>query len=174
MFDRLIVSEEENGAVFQCEASSTSLEQPLVEQITLGVEFATSKVKVTGPDIGEVREQQGAQHNNHPCSCPQVGEVLTFECDSGTSNPASSLHWVVDSRNMTANYTMTEGADHGGFVTKSNITVTVAEATRYKTVSCYADNLALSGEKSWASHRVTVSYPPDSTLLCYISLLYGL
>ena len=43
MFDRLIVSEEENGAVFQCEASSSSLEQPLVEQITLSVEFATSK-----------------------------------------------------------------------------------------------------------------------------------
>ena len=95
----------------------------------------------------------------------QVGEVLTFECDSGTSNPASSLHWVVDSRNMTANYTMTEGADHGGFVTKSNITVTVAEATRYKTVSCYADNLALSGEKSWATHRVTVSYPPDALIV---------
>ena len=56
MFGRLIVSEEENGAVFQCEASSTSLEQPLVEQITLGVEFATSKVKVSGPDIGEVSE----------------------------------------------------------------------------------------------------------------------
>ena len=164
MFVRLIVSEEENGAVFQCEASSTSLEQPLVEQITLVVEFATSKVKVTGPDIGEVSKQQGAQENR-PCFYHQVGEVLTFECDSGTSNPASSLHWVVDSRNMTANYTMTEGADHGGFVTKSNITVIVAEATRYKTVSCYADNLALSGEKSWATHRVTVSYPPDALIV---------
>ena len=29
----LVVSEEENGAVFQCEATSSSLEQPLVEQI---------------------------------------------------------------------------------------------------------------------------------------------
>ena len=91
--------------------------------------------------------------------------MLTFECDSGTSNPASSLHWVVDSRNMSANYTMTESSDHGGFVTKSNITVMVSEATRYKTVSCYADNLALSGEKSWATHRVTVSYPPDALVL---------
>ena len=54
MFSRLTVTEEENGAVFQCEASSTSLEQPLVEQITLDVEFATSEVKVTGPDSGEV------------------------------------------------------------------------------------------------------------------------
>ena len=30
-----MVSEEENGAVFQCEATSSSLEQPLVEQITI-------------------------------------------------------------------------------------------------------------------------------------------
>ena len=58
MFARLIVSEEENGAVFECEASSTSLGQPLLEQITLVVEFATSKVEVTGKDIGEVSEQE--------------------------------------------------------------------------------------------------------------------
>lgn len=91
--------------------------------------------------------------------------MLTFECDSGTSNPPSSLHWVVDGRNMTANYSKTEAAEHGGFVTKSNITVTVAQATRYKTVNCYADNYALSGEKSWATHRVTVRYPPDALVV---------
>ena len=69
MFDRLIVSEEENGAVFQCEASSTSLDQPLVEEITLVVEFATSKVEVTGPDIGEVSEQKEGNQQIDPCSC---------------------------------------------------------------------------------------------------------
>ena len=68
MFDRLIVSEEENGAVFQCEASSTSLDQPLVEEITLVVEFATSKVEVTGPDIGEVSEQKEGNQQIDPCS----------------------------------------------------------------------------------------------------------
>ena len=52
MFDRLIVSEEENGAVFQCEASSTSLEQPLVEQITLVVEFTAEKCAVYRPRFG--------------------------------------------------------------------------------------------------------------------------
>ena len=62
MFYRLIVSEEENGAVFQCEASSTSLDQPLVEEITLVVEFATSKVEVSGPDVGEVSEQEQGHH----------------------------------------------------------------------------------------------------------------
>ena len=137
------VKEEDNNAVFQCEATSTRLELVLVEAIQLVVEFATSKVKLSGPDAGE------------------VGDVLTFDCDSGTSNPASTLHWVVDSRNMTANYTTTEASDHGGFVTRSNLTLAITESVRYKQVNCYADNLALSSDDSFASHRVTVTYPPD-------------
>ena len=140
---RFTVKEEDNNAVFKCEATSSRLELVLVEAIQLVVEFATSKVELSGPETGE------------------VGDVLTFECDSGTSNPASTLHWVVDSRNMTANYTTTEAADHGGFVTRSNLTLAITESVRYRQVNCYADNLALTSEHSFASHRVTVTYPPD-------------
>ena len=42
----LVVSEEENGAVFQCEATSSSLEQPLVEQITIIIITITTIITI--------------------------------------------------------------------------------------------------------------------------------
>ena len=103
---------------------------------------------MTGPESGE------------------VGEVLTFECSSGNSNPAANVSWVVDRRNVEANYTTTEQSEHGGFLTSSNISVVLLDTTRYKMINCYANNLALGEHSSFhASHRVTVIYPPDTLIV---------
>ena len=141
------VVEDDNSAVFKCEASSPGLAQPLTEQLKLTVEFAPSKVAITGPETGE------------------LGEEYTFECSSGNSNPAASLRWIVDRRTVAANFTVTEESDNGGFVTKSNISLTVLDSTRYKMVNCYANNAALGGAEFHASHRLTVVYPPDALMI---------
>jgi hypothetical protein len=138
------VKEEDNGVVFRCEATN-NVGGPLDEEKKLIVEFGSSKVTVEGPEKGE------------------VGEVLTFQCNTGNSNPASSLSWVVDSRNVSANHTVTEEADNGGFVTKSNITVAITNSSRSHTVVCFAHNEVQ--ENSFGSHTVTVVYPPDSLIV---------
>ena len=35
----------------------------------------------------------------------KVGETLSFECETGNSNPKATIQWVVDGRTIHENYT---------------------------------------------------------------------
>jgi hypothetical protein len=81
--------------------------------------------------------------------------VLTFECVTSNSNPASSLQWVVDGRTVPGRHNRTDTSAEGGWVSMANMSLTVAEQDKMKTVSCYANNMALS-ETKVETHIVTV------------------
>ena len=85
----------------------------------------------------------------------KVGQTLNFDCITSNSNPASSLLWQVDGKGRTANSNVTESSAEGGWLTTSNISVTINPSDKSKTISCYAKNTAL-GETKVETHIVTV------------------
>ena len=134
-------SEDDNKVVFKCVANNRFLTTPLSDSLELTVLFPPSEVTITGAEAAS------------------INETLSFSCESAKSNPESSLQWVVDSRGVPADYTITP-LEGGGYTTKSEISITIRDYDRFKVVSCYANNAAL-GERIHKSHRVTIEYPPD-------------
>ena len=136
------VNEDDNNAKFKCEANSPGLSDPLTAELGLAVQFPPKKVKIKGPDTAS------------------INETVTFKCSSAKSNPESTLQWVVDGRSIEAPNVITHGND-GSSKTKSEINITITDHDRFKTVICYANNVAL-GERMPKTHKVTIEWPPNS------------
>ena len=85
----------------------------------------------------------------------KVGQTLNFECATSNSNPASTLQWVIDGKAHPAIHNRTDTSAEGGWVTISNVSVMVGHLDKSKTISCYANNFALS-ETKVETHIVTV------------------
>ena len=134
-------SEDDNNAKYKCEAKNPYLASPLSDSVTLNVLFPPSEVTITGSETAS------------------INETVTFTCETSKSNPFSSLQWVVDSKSVSASNEITPVEDGGGWTTKSEISITVTDYDRFKTVSCYANNGV--GERMHKSHKVTIEYPPD-------------
>ena len=167
---------DDNNAVYRCEAKNRMVAQPLVAEIVMSVQcklqqelrnVRTNKCILTfsvAPDNVEI----------HGPSAAKEGEVVTLECTTSNSNPASVLQWVVDGRTMPGLHNRTDTSAEGGWVSMSNISVVVADQDKMKTVSCYANNLALS-ETKVETHIVTVlcEYANDGCEgVCLFTFLY--
>ena len=137
-------AETDNKAEFKCEASNPFLSTALTATLQLTVRFPPSEVKITGPEAAK------------------INETLKFVCESAKSNPFSRLQWVVDNKAFPASFQITE--DSGSFTSKSEIELNITDYDRFKIVSCYAHNLDL-GERRWATHKVTIEYPPDDLVI---------
>ena len=85
----------------------------------------------------------------------KVGQTLNFDCITSNSNPVSSLSWQVDGKTEPAGGNMTDISSEGGWVSRSNISLTIKPDDKSKTISCYARNAAL-GETKVETHIVTV------------------
>ena len=85
----------------------------------------------------------------------KVGQTLAFECATSNSNPASAVHWLIDGQPQPALHNRTEVSDEGGWVTISNISVTVGHTDKSKAITCVATNVAL-GTTEASPHIVTV------------------
>ena len=85
----------------------------------------------------------------------KVGQTLNFECATSNSNPASTLQWVIDGKAQPAIHNRTDTSAEGGWVTISNVSVMVGHLDKSKSISCYANNFALS-ETKVETHIVTV------------------
>ena len=100
---------------------------------------------MVGPDRVEIRGPSTAK----------VGQTLIFECGTSNSNPASTLQWVIDGKAQPAIHNRTDTSPEGGWVTLSNISVIIGHLDKSKSISCYANNYALS-ETKVETHIVTV------------------
>ncbi|XP_022254721.1 nephrin-like isoform X2 [Limulus polyphemus] len=137
-----VVDHSDNNAIYRCEASSIVVPVPLKAEIKLRVQFSPAKVIVSGP-----REAK-------------AGDTVTIQCTTERSSPAAELSWVVNGRPLTSENILTPHPD-GGWVTSSNVTVTITAQDRYsKRFSCYSVNKAL-GDTVVESHVLSVLYPPD-------------
>lgn len=89
----------------------------------------------------------------------RAGEVLTYECTTSNSNPPATIQWVVDNVTMPSLHSRTSESPMGGWVTHSNISVTVGKEDRNKIITCNVINSELNAVKT-ESAILTVIYPP--------------
>jgi hypothetical protein len=108
------------------------------------VAVAPDKVTITGPTQAK------------------VGETLKFECVTGNSNPPASIQWLVDGVHKNENFTHKATDPNGGWVTRSELSVTISASDRNKMISCYAVNQEL-GETIVESHMISVLCKQYST-----------
>lgn len=138
-----VASSEDNNAKYRCEAKNQMSVEAMTAEIVVAVQFAPDKVTIDGP------------------SEAKVGDILEFKCETSNSNPPATVQWVVDGRTVAENFTHTATSPNGGWITKSDLTVTIGSNDRNKMVSCYAVNQEL-GETIVESHMISVLYPPGS------------
>ena len=100
---------------------------------------------LVAPDRVEIRGRETAE----------VGQTLNFECTTSNSNPASTLHWEVDGGVLSGTTNITDVSSDGGWVSSTNLSVTIKPEDKTKTISCFAKNAAL-GETKVETHIVTV------------------
>nr|QRF78300.1 nephrin [Membranipora membranacea] len=122
---QFIATPKDNGAVYKCVASHANVPEPHSEtNITVNVFYPPQNVTIT------------------PQHAFRDGTAVTLECDSGASNPVSSIRWlkneteIVDSR-ITSSST---AAAHGGKATVSRYTFTPVASDNGLIIQCSARN----------------------------------
>lgn len=78
----------------------------------------------------------------------RVGEILTYSCMTANSNPPATIQWIVGNVTRQALTTYTKVSPLGGWVTFSNISVSLEPYDRNKIVICSARNSELNEVKT--------------------------
>ena len=89
----------------------------------------------------------------------KTGEIITYTCSTANSNPPAVIQWVVGNSTRLAEHTYTVTSPAGGWITHSNISVSLGPNDRSKMVVCNAVNSELNDVKS-ESRMLSVIYPP--------------
>ncbi|XP_060807924.1 nephrin [Amyelois transitella] len=136
----------DNKARYTCEAKNVMINYTLKAEIDLTVLFAPSHVTISGPT--EAR----------------VGDPVPLTCSTAPSNPAAEVKWLVSGKHHKETTEKTAISPEGGWITTSNITVTVEPNRRAVTVVCHGINAQLT-ENVVASHTINVLYPPSAPMI---------
>jgi len=139
-----MASTEDNNARYRCESTNQLSPTPLKAEIILSVQFSPAHVLLKG------------------ASEARAGEELAYECVTANSNPPALIQWFVDNYTIPQiqQHTHTVTSPQGGWVTHSNISVSVGPNDRNKIITCNAINSELNDVKT-QSHVLTVIYPPS-------------
>ncbi|KAL3885782.1 hypothetical protein ACJMK2_025820 [Sinanodonta woodiana] len=132
----------DNNAEYRCEATNVVTPQPLIAKIKLIVHFAPKKVTISGDKLAK------------------AGEVVTLSCQSANSNPAAAITWFAKGRQLAETTSRVEESPDGGFITYSEVTVTMTHQDNNIIYSCQATNEQL-GQTVAATATLSVLYPPD-------------
>ena len=75
----------------------------------------------------------------------KAGDTITMSCESSNSNPAALITWFSRGRQLTGEgiVTKTKPSPRGGFISYSNITVTLTNQESKVIYSCHGTNDAL-------------------------------
>jgi len=135
-------TEEDNNALYSCQAKNDLIVKPLEAEITTIVQYGPKHVRITGP------------------SEAMKGDELNFECTTSNSNPPVDIWWVVDGRAVQGNHTRKIASERGGWKTMTNITVRVDPSDRNINIQCHAVNQEVADTRV-ESHTISVLYPPE-------------
>lgn len=136
----------DNKARYTCEAKNVMISNTLKAEIDLTVLFAPAHVTISGPN--EAR----------------VGDPVPLTCATAPSNPAADIKWVVSGKHHRGASNRTVISPEGGWITTSNITVTVEPNRRSVVVVCHGVNGQLT-ENVVATHTINVLYPPSAPIV---------
>ena len=78
----------------------------------------------------------------------RAGELLSYSCSTTNSNPAAAIHWTVGNETRPAERTNVVRSPSGGYITHSEITVSLGATDRSKMIVCNAVNTELNDAKS--------------------------
>ena len=78
----------------------------------------------------------------------RAGELLSYSCSTTNSNPAAAIHWTVGNETRPAERTNVVRSPSGGYITHSEITVSLGATDHSKMIVCNAVNTELNDAKS--------------------------
>ncbi|XP_054719149.1 nephrin-like [Uloborus diversus] len=116
----------DNGAIYRCEAINSATDKALISNIKLTVHFPPSSVtmKITP-------------------NRPRAGELVSILCDSGSSNPQSTLHWWRNGEAVSGYDSEVSEAVYGGKSTHSRLDLNVSSKDDEAIFTCQATNNVL-------------------------------
>lgn len=98
---------------------------------------APSEVKISGPN--DARQ----------------GDIVNFQCTTAPSNPVAEIRWTIDGRQRRTNFSAQIPSNEGGWITTSNISITVESNKRSISLLCLGINMQLS-DNIMASHTLNI------------------
>ncbi|XP_022236928.1 nephrin-like [Limulus polyphemus] len=113
----------DNGAVYRCEASNLATIQPLVVSVTTKVIFPPADLNI------EVLPNK-----------PREYQIVTIECESGSSNPESNIQWWKNDKLINGGVVAISKGDYGGKITKSRLRFNVTSEDDGSIFVCQATN----------------------------------
>ncbi|KAL4229150.1 Immunoglobulin C1-set domain [Mactra antiquata] len=139
----IMAERSDNDAVYRCEAwNKVNFNSPLSIERKILVHFAPKSATITGTKEAK------------------AGETITLTCTTSNSNPAAVITWIPE-RSGTNVRSRTEPSPNGGFITISEIDITLTSSQTTAPYTCSATNHALG---SFVSDTATVGvlYPPEA------------
>ncbi|XP_077524677.1 nephrin-like [Amblyomma americanum] len=119
----IMAQPDDNQATFHCKASNSATTEPLTTSVKTTVLFPPKVVSIT------VVPQT-----------PKEGDTVVLTCESGSSNPESSIRWERDGRSLSGQHQSRVAAQHGGKATRSRLRLNVTAADDGATFTCLASN----------------------------------
>ncbi|XP_052273577.1 nephrin-like isoform X3 [Dreissena polymorpha] len=143
----LTAQKTDNNAEYRCEAwNLVNAAKPLSVTQTIIVHFAPTKASITG-----TREAK-------------AGETLTLTCTTSNSNPAAVITWIPQGVGAANSRSRTEASPDGGFITISDIDITLTGQQTNAIYTCSATNHEL-GVTVADTATVGVLYPPEPPMI---------
>ncbi|XP_030387432.1 nephrin [Scaptodrosophila lebanonensis] len=136
----------DNGANLVCEAKNLLSTTPLRAELNLTVLYAPKDVYLSGSTEAK------------------VGDTVQLNCMTAQSNPPARINWSMNGRPLTNSSFKTAISSEGGWISSSNISVSIDSQSRTFVAVCHALNAELT-QNVVGSHTVNVLYPPSPPLL---------
>ncbi|XP_033251166.1 nephrin-like isoform X2 [Drosophila miranda] len=143
---KFTASAEDNGANLVCEAKNLLATSPLRAELNLTVLYAPKDVYLSGANRAK------------------VGDSVELGCVTAPSNPPARISWSMNGRPLVNGTYKTTSSSDGGWVSSSNISLSIDSQSRTFTAVCHALNTELT-QNVVGSHTVNVLYAPSPLLL---------
>lgn len=72
------------------------------------------------------------------------GDTVNFQCSTAPSNPAAEIRWTIDGRQRRTNVSSQIPSNEGGWVSTSNISISVDSNKRSFSLLCQGINMQLA------------------------------
>ncbi|EEC18289.1 nephrin, putative, partial [Ixodes scapularis] len=133
----IMAQPDDNQATYSCKAANSATTKPLTTSIKTTVLFAPKAVSIT------VVPQ-----------APKEGDTVVLTCESGSSNPESSIQWLHNGNPTASHHQSRVDAQHGGKATRSRVRLNVTAADDGAVFTCRASNDIQEGAQDSVSLRV--------------------
>ncbi|XP_030606288.1 nephrin [Archocentrus centrarchus] len=138
----VVLTASDNMASYRCDATNKA-KKTISAYTKLRVHFTPVSMKITTQQ--EVLRQ---------------GEVLTLECQAGSSNPMANISWILGPLRLQGVKQESKGAQFGGISVHSSLSLNLTSQHHNQKVICQAYSHVLA-EGANTFYKLNVLYPPE-------------